>query len=64
MRLVAVTIGAGFVSSLTDWFFAGDWIHRRYSYPEARRQGDEIEKRVHKATESPDKSASGSYRSV
>jgi len=40
-RLVAVTIGAGVVSSLTDWFFAGDWIHRRYSYPEVWRQGDE-----------------------
>lgn len=40
-RLVAVTIGAGVVSSLTDWFFANDWIHRRYSYPEVWRQGDE-----------------------
>lgn len=40
-RLVAVTIGAGVVSSLTDWFFADDWIHRRYSYPEVWRQGDE-----------------------
>ena len=33
--------GAGVVSSLTDWFFAGDWIHRRYSYPEIWRQGSE-----------------------
>ena len=40
-RLVAVVIGAAVVSSLTDWFFAGDWIHRRYSYPEVWRQGDE-----------------------
>lgn len=40
-RLIAVAIGAGVVSSLTDWFFAGDWIHRRYSYPEVWRQGDE-----------------------
>jgi hypothetical protein len=40
-RLVAVAIGTGVVSSLTDWFFAGDWIHRRYSYPEVWRQGDE-----------------------
>ena len=40
-RLVAVVIGAGVVSSLTDWFFAGDWIHRRFSYPEIWRQGQE-----------------------
>ena len=40
-RLVAVTIGAGVVSSLTDWFFAGDWIHRRYTYPEIWRHSEE-----------------------
>ena len=40
-RLVAIVVGAGVVSSLTDWFFAGDWIHRRYSYPEIWRQGKE-----------------------
>ena len=40
-RLVAITVGAGVVSSLTDWFFEGDWIHRRYSYPEIWRQGVE-----------------------
>jgi hypothetical protein len=40
-RLVAITVGAGVVSSLTDWFFAGDWIHRRYTYPEIWRQGEE-----------------------
>ena len=40
-RLVAVVIGAGIVSSLTDWFFAGDWLHRRYTYPEIWRQGVE-----------------------
>jgi len=40
-RLVAITIGAGVVSSLTDWFFAGDWIHRRHTYPEIWRQGEE-----------------------
>lgn len=26
-RLVVIVVGAGVVSSLTDWFFAGDWIH-------------------------------------
>ena len=40
-RFVAVIIGAGIISSLTDWFFAGDWIHRRYTYPEVWRQGKE-----------------------
>ena len=40
-RLVAIVIGAGIVSSLTDWFFAGDWLHRRYTYPEIWRQGTE-----------------------
>src|SRR6266404_2664628 len=40
-RLVAIIVGAGVVSSLTDWFFAGDWIHRHYTYPEIWRQGGE-----------------------
>ena len=38
IRFAAITIGAGVVSSLTDWFFAGDWIHRRYTYPEVWRK--------------------------
>lgn len=41
IRLIAIVIGAGCVSSLTDWFFAGDWLHRRYTYPEIWRQGSE-----------------------
>ena len=40
-RLAAIIVGAGIVSSLTDWFFAGDWIHRRYTYTEIWRQGEE-----------------------
>ena len=40
-RMVLIIVGSGVVSSLTDWFFAGDWIHRRYSYPEIWRQGGE-----------------------
>ena len=40
-RLVEIVIGAGVVSSLTDWFFAGDWLHRRYTYPEIWRKGAE-----------------------
>ena len=39
--LLAIVIGAGVVSSLTDWFFAGDWLHRRYTYPETWRVGAE-----------------------
>lgn len=41
MRLVLVTIAAGVVTSLTDWFFAGDWLHRRFTYPEIWRKGNE-----------------------
>lgn len=40
-RFVLIVIGTGVVSSLTDWFFAGDWLHRRYTYPEVWRQGSE-----------------------
>jgi hypothetical protein len=41
VRLVAIVLGTGVLTSLTDWFFAGDWIHRRYTYPEVWRQGVE-----------------------
>jgi hypothetical protein len=40
-RLALITIAAGIVTSLTDWLFAGDWLHRRYTYPEIWRQGNE-----------------------
>lgn len=40
-RFIVVVTGAGVVTSLTDWFFAGDWIHRRYTYPEIWRRGAE-----------------------
>jgi hypothetical protein len=40
-RLALVTIGAGIITSLTDWLFAGDWLHRRYTYPEVWRQNVE-----------------------
>lgn len=40
-RLAAIIVGAGVVSSLSDWLFAGDWLHRRYTYPEIWRQGAE-----------------------
>jgi len=41
VRLVAIIVGTGVLTSITDWFFAGDWIHRRYTYPEIWRQGGE-----------------------
>jgi hypothetical protein len=40
-RLILITLGTGAVTSMTDWFFAGDWIHRRFTYPEIWRQGAE-----------------------
>ncbi len=40
-RLALITIGAGIMTSLTDWLFAGDWLHRRYTYQEIWRQGTE-----------------------
>lgn len=41
VRLALITIASGVVTSLTDWFFAGDWLHRRYTYTEIWRQGVE-----------------------
>jgi hypothetical protein len=40
-RFVTIVAGAGVASSLTDWFFAGDWIHKRFTYPEIWRKGSE-----------------------
>jgi hypothetical protein len=42
IRLMTIAIGSGVLSSLTDWFFAGDWLHRRYTYPEVWRTGSEV----------------------
>lgn len=36
-RFALTVVGAGILTSLTDWFFAGDWIHRRYTYAEIWR---------------------------
>ncbi|HKT87533.1 MAG TPA: hypothetical protein VJQ59_03820 [Candidatus Sulfotelmatobacter sp.] len=41
-RVVLITVGAGIVTSMTDWLFAGDWIHRRFTYPEVWRKGSEM----------------------
>lgn len=40
-RIVLITLGTGLVTSMTDWFFAGDWLHRRFTYPEIWREGNE-----------------------
>jgi hypothetical protein len=40
-RFIAAVIVSGIVTSMTDWFFAGDWIHRRFTYPEIWRKGSE-----------------------
>ncbi len=41
IRLVSIALGAGAITSMTDWLFAGDWLHRRFTYPEVWRQGSE-----------------------
>jgi len=41
MQWFVVTIGAGALSTFSDWFFAGDWIHKRWTYPEVWRRGSE-----------------------
>jgi hypothetical protein len=40
-RLIFAIVGGGIVASMTDWFFAGDWIHKRFTYPEIWRKGPE-----------------------
>lgn len=40
-RFISIVVGAGVVTSLTDWLFAGDWLHRRYTYPEIWRPSAE-----------------------
>lgn len=40
-RFALITIGTGVLTSLTDWLFAGDWLHQRFTYPEIWRQGVE-----------------------
>jgi hypothetical protein len=41
LRFIAIVTGAGIITSFTDWLFAGDWIHRRFTYPEVWRKGAE-----------------------
>ena len=40
-RFILAVLGAGVLTSMTDWFFAGDWIHKRFTYPEIWRKGPE-----------------------
>jgi len=38
IRVALTVFVAGFVTSLTDWLFMGDWIYKRYNqYPEIWR---------------------------
>jgi hypothetical protein len=39
-RLGVVVLVAGFVTSLTDWLFAGGWIQRRWTYQEVWRRDE------------------------
>jgi len=41
MRFLLVVVPVGMVTSLTDWFFAGDWIHRRFASEGIWREGSE-----------------------
>jgi len=40
VRFALVVVGAGVVTSLTDWLFAGDWLHRRWTYKEVWRANE------------------------
>ncbi len=40
-RYFFVVVAASVITSLTDWFFACDWIHKRFTYPEIWREGSE-----------------------
>jgi hypothetical protein len=40
-RLIVAVIASGIATSMTDWLFAGDWIHKRFTYPEIWRKGSE-----------------------
>ena len=40
-RFFVVVVGAGVITSITDWLFAGDWIHKRFTYAEIWRTGPE-----------------------
>src|SRR5262249_21487518 len=40
VRFAVVVLGAGFGTWVTDWLFAGDWIHQRWTYQEVWRQGE------------------------
>ena len=40
LRFWMLVLASGTVVSMTDWFFAGDWIHRRWTYPEVWRTNE------------------------
>jgi hypothetical protein len=47
-RLALAVFASGFVSSMTDWLFAGDWLYKRYDRnPEIwRHQGGQGENKA------------------
>ena len=38
VRLAAVAAAAGVLTTFTDWMLAGDWIQKRFGYPEVWRE--------------------------
>ncbi len=47
-RMAMAVLASGFVSSMTDWLFAGDWLYKRYDRnPEIwRHQGGQGENKA------------------
>jgi hypothetical protein len=47
-RIALAILASGFVSSMTDWLFAGDWLYKRYDrHPEIwRYQGSKGENKA------------------
>jgi hypothetical protein len=41
MRFLLIVVLGGVATSLTDWFFAGDWIHKRFPSAGIWREGSE-----------------------
>lgn len=37
IRFLEVTVAAGIASTFSDFVLAGDWLHKRFAYPEAWR---------------------------
>lgn len=42
VRLAAVAAAAGVLATFTDWLLAGDWLQKRFGYPEVWRKSGGI----------------------